>query len=679
MVQKDGNMLNYKIPFTLVFVLSLAAFASESQQVFKELIPNFDPTQSQVSIRIVQTPSLAALDYAAYHNSPLRYKPANPQFTAPAKTIQLKDLTYNNRIKNMQTLLSQTPLTQQEQSKPMAWAALKNRIWENLPYKKLIETISTIESYKWSDSTVYQQYQEVTEVFLHQTTSEYEIWVTLEMAPWATFLPGMQPSPNSNRKVYAQVVNIPAQEVKAIGEWIQKDYQNKILSYEEVQEWSQVLSSYWYPTLNTDLAPVQAGQKWPNEQTEKPIQLQSQGVTVEQPDVIIKGNPLGEIIYQIIEVPAHTPPKESKASTTTYASKMADRSMPQNYLANMEKIAQELKEHQDDWNTWQEHITPAHKALDSILRHIPKEQMAIPGKNNWLFFRRSLEYSVAGDLSNQPAQYNSMEHLIAFKNWLEENEINMLFVPIPPKNEVYPEQLLPQSVLPADAIINPWGRKFILDAQEEGMEVIDVLPALLQAKTQDSMHQEPLYQRHDTHWTHRGMMVVAQAIAQRIQEYSWMPKLNEVKEVKEIKKLQADTNHYSIQDTSFLRRGDIIERLPSSEQTKYEPTILQAQQVLKNGVPRKGNANAPIILMGDSFTGVYELVDCKHAGVGSHISRLSGIETDIITSWGGGPNVRQKVYRARKNNLEPKRLVIYLMAARDLYNYSQTWVQQSYE
>ena len=57
------------------------------------------------------------------------------------------------------------------------------------------------------------------------------------------------------------------------------------------------------------------------------------------------------------------------------------------------------------------------------------------------------------------------------------------------------------------------------------------------------------------------------------------------------------------------------------------------------------------MLIGDSFTGVFELVDCKSAGMGAHIAAATGIPVDIITSWGGGPLVRDKMLRARSNNL----------------------------
>lgn len=60
---------------------------------------------------------------------------------------------------------------------------------------------------------------------------------------------------------------------------------------------------------------------------------------------------------------------------------------------------------------------------------------------------------------------------------------------------------------------------------------------------------------------------------------------------------------------------------------------------------------APVMLIGDSFTGVFESVDCKSAGVGASIAKETGLPLDIITSWGGGPLVRKKAMRVREKDL----------------------------
>ena len=158
------------------------------------------------------------------------------------------------------------------------------------------------------------------------------------------------------------------------------------------------------------------------------------------------------------------------------------------------------------------------------------------------------------------------------------------------------------------------------------------------------------------------MEIAAGLIAERIEAYGWYQRYR-------------DTVSYTIADTTILRLGDLAERLPQDRQMVYKPQPLHARRVYNpDGTPYEGNhVAAPILLIGDSFTGVFELVDCKSAGVGSHIAYRTRIPVDIITSWGGGPMVRQKMVRLRGKYFDRKRVVVYLMVARDLYNYSQGW------
>jgi alginate O-acetyltransferase complex protein AlgJ len=267
-----------------------------------------------------------------------------------------------------------------------------------------------------------------------------------------------------------------------------------------------------------------------------------------------------------------------------------------------------------------------------------------------------------GDLSKQPEDKNPLPHIAEFKKMCDDRNIDLLFVAVPNKSDVYFEKLydaIPRSV----TLVNPYGRKFLRDLQESGVEVIDLLPLFLKAKRDDPKSIEPLYQKQDTHWTNRGLQIAAAALAQRIKEYSWFT---------EAKKSGVS---YLIHDTTFIRQGDIVDKLPENRRGDYPPVTLQASQILTTdgSLFRQNNCTAPLLLIGDSFTGVFELVDCKSAGVGANIAALTSLPVDIITSWGGGPLVREKMLRARSNDLGFKRLIIYMMVARDLYNYSEGW------
>jgi hypothetical protein len=70
---------------------------------------------------------------------------------------------------------------------------------------------------------------------------------------------------------------------------------------------------------------------------------------------------------------------------------------------------------------------------------------------------------------------------------------------------------------------------------------------------------------------------------------------------------------------------------------------------------------------------VYELMDCEHAGVSAHISREIGYPVDLVMSYGGGPNVRQKLLRRGEAALGTKKLVVWMMTARDLYDFWEGW------
>ena len=163
--------------------------------------------------------------------------------------------------------------------------------------------------------------------------------------------------------------------------------------------------------------------------------------------------------------------------------------------------------------------------------------------------------------------------------------------------------------------------------------------------------------------TNRGLQIAAAAIADRVKKYTWFPEARK----------SAVT--YLVHDTTFIRQGDIVDKMPENKRGDYPPVTLQASQIRTTDgkLFQQNNRQAPLLLIGDSFTGVFELVDCKSAGVGANIAAITSLPVDVITSWGGGPLVWQKMMRARESDLGNKRLIIYMMVARDLFNYAESW------
>jgi hypothetical protein len=191
---------------------------------------------------------------------------------------------------------------------------------------------------------------------------------------------------------------------------------------------------------------------------------------------------------------------------------------------------------------------------------------------------------------------------------------------------------------------------------------VDLLPPLLAARKASTSSALPLFQPQDTHWTTRGLELVAGIVAERIKQYPWY------------KGIAAHRRTYTTKDEPFTRHGDLHARLPEAERAKFAPETLIGHQVVNpDGSLYEDDPDSPIVVLGDSFTGVYELMDCEHAGVSAHIAKQIGYPVDLVMSYGGGPNVREKLVKRGLDKLARKKLVIWMMTARDLYDHAEGW------
>jgi alginate O-acetyltransferase complex protein AlgJ len=656
-----------------VFLTVAAAFAyvSVNAAPFENVNKNFNRAKSRVMIRSVASPTLANLDFAAYYANPIRFdhQPVSPK--KPAKTIALADMTFSGALVSPCVSLSKTPLTAVETDMPMAWDPLQNKIWELAKTDEFAKVGGKINGEKWADPSVFMAYQEIAALYLHGQSDSTQMWVKIEFKPWVKFIDHsiLDEAKDGFRVMYGRL-NIDAIDkalrVK-IFEWMRNDYCKTLLTKDQVVDWANLLASYWYPKLNTDVVDMTGQTKWPTSDADKDAIKELKGLSVENPLVVIRGNPYGTKLFNVFMVKF---PEEKQATVQTTQQTQSttgpivlDSSLSKNFKENNARFESEVKTF-GDYAVWFKKDEAFRLSAASYIKALPEKQMGFKGKDNWLFFRGEVSYLNCGDMSLQAADKNPIPHLVAFSKLLKSKNISLIFVPVPNKSDVYFEKL-PVENTPKDLyeIVNPYARKFLRDLQNAGIEVIDLLPAFLSAKKEDAKNKETVYQRHDTHWTDRGLEIAAQIISDRIKQYAWYSEVvkNSVK--------------FTVKDTSFMRQGDLVDKLAEADKTAFQAVEIAAKQVHNpDGSLYKGaNPDSPIMLIGDSFTGVFELVDCKAAGVGAHVSALTGVPLDIVTSWGGGPLVRDKFYRARKNMLDKKRVVIYLMVARDLFNYSQLW------
>ncbi|HMD68409.1 MAG TPA: hypothetical protein VKF42_05965 [Chitinivibrionales bacterium] len=650
--------------------VALAA-ATVGAAPFETVTKNYNRVTSRVMIRSVAVPTLANLDYAVYTANPIRFDHQAVSPKKPAKKIGLAEISFGGALVSPCVSLSQTPLSAAEKDMPLAWDPLQNKLWEVTKSDEISKIGAKINGEKWADPSVFMAYQEIAAAYLHGQGDSTQVWVKIEFKPWVEFLdPSIPDEAKGGFHVVYGRLNVDGVD-KTIKQkafdWIRNDYAKTLLTKDQVVDWANLLASYWYPKLNTDVVDMTGQTEWPTPDADKGAIKELKGFAVKNPLVVIRGNPYGTILYNVflVDFPEEKPKTmvQTPAQQATSGPITFDASVSANFKENNARFQTEVTTF-GDYAAWARKDEPFRLFAASFVKLLPEKQMGFKGKEDWLFFRGEVSYMNCGDMSLQAPDKNPIPHLVEFAKFLKSKNISLIFVPVPNKSDVYFEKL-PVDNPPKDpyGIINPYARKMLRDLQNAGIEVIDLLPAFLAAKKEDAKNKEAVYQRQDTHWTDRGLEIAAQRIADRVNQYTWYPDVAK------------SAVKYSVKDTTFMRQGDLVDKLAEADKTAFPAVEIAAKQVHNpDGSLYKGaNPDSPIMLIGDSFTGVFELVDCKAAGVGAHVSALTGIPLDIVTSWGGGPLVRDKFYRARKNMLDKKRVVIYLMVARDLFNYSQLW------
>jgi SGNH hydrolase-like domain, acetyltransferase AlgX len=641
--------------------------------------------RSQVLVRRVKRPTRANLDYAAYHANFMNADPEPEGMDAGAGKRPDASHPFAGALEpsTLTGSLASTPLTAAERSHPLAVVPMVEWLTsKHAPAADRLEDIaSKVRAESWGLGGGPQAVrQTATELYFHAPPGGAaggapEFWMKVEFAPWFKSF-GALPDDDGDGfgAVYGRVpADALGPSTGPLVQFIHDEYAGHVLSATEVTGWAHQLASYWYPSYNTDLVGG-AGGSWPDDQTEPEVVRELGGQHFDAPTVVMRGKPQGKPVYNVFLVDGLTTAGDANAAAgKASAALVLARSTPSPAPAAVANaIRDELRVHGGSWGRWAEEVAPIRELVQRTLQAMPGGIKATAGNDGFLFFRQSLAYAASGDLAKQRRGKNPLPVIVQWKKRLAEHGVDFLFVPVPTKEEVFPDKLARN---PADQaigarfvgkVVNPFERKLLLDLADKGVETIDLLPTFLRERATPSgaptRSTPPLFQAQDTHWTSRGIELAAQQIAARVRQYPWYGEL------------ARHRKKYALRDAPFSRHGDLHSRLPESDKAGYPPENLVGSQVLgADGVAYDDDPDSPIVVLGDSFTGVFELMDCEHAGISAHIAAQIGYPADLVMSYGGGPNVRQKLLRRGPKALDTKKLVIWMMTARDLYDFWEGW------
>jgi alginate O-acetyltransferase complex protein AlgJ len=625
----------------------------------------YERLRSHVLVREVDRPTRALLDYAAYHQNFMIAQAEPEGEVGPGGRADASN-PFGGLVDrgSLTEAVEKLGLGEAERAAPLAFTPLL----QFLSARK----VSGFERFQELDAKVRDESwglprrpgvitQSISELFLHRPTGgAVELIVKIEFEPWFR---GLGPLPDQDGdgypEIYGRVKPRPT-DVAAI-EAIEGEYRTRELTPAELKVWANELVSYWYPSFNTDL--VEPGAVFPDEHTEEAIRKELSGRTFERPTVIVRGKPQGEPTYAVLMLKQGAAAPAAKAAESRPKLKLAKTAPSPSTRKLGQEIAAELAaEGGGSWEAWADKVRPVREAAKARLRRVKGEAQAVAGAHGFLFFKRSLEYVQAGDLQKQRKGKNPFPVIVEFKNALAAQGVDFLFVPVPTKLEILPDELDPALKPFAGKVLQPFARKLHGELAAAGVEVLDLTRPLLSARATEKSGEEPLYQRQDTHWSSRGLELAARLLSERVKQYPWYAEL------------LRHGRRYTSRKAPFQRFGDLHSRLPESEQAAFKPESLVGWQVLdESGAPYEDDADSPVVVLGDSYTGVYELTDVEHAGVSAHVAKGISYPVDLVMSYGGGPNVRNKLMRRGTAALKSKKLVIWIMTARDLHDYWEDW------
>ncbi len=313
-------------------------------------------------------------------------------------------------------------------------------------------------------------------------------------------------------------------------------------------------------------------------------------------------------------------------------------------------------------------------------------EKALEGKNRWLFYKQGVDYlihpyildkrSVVVDPEDTPIMDNAVDSIVAFRDELAKRDIEMMVVIAPGKASIYPDLLSsrkdPQKTAPENHSL-----KMMRDLNEQGIETVDLFSALTEARKRDTEFGDSLYLAQDTHWKTRGVQVAAKTVADHIRAKSWFAELGPNVE-------------YTCEAKTIERDGDIrvMADLPdfklpffSMPFYKEKTTCLQVYQirrgedstVVSKNLFRDDYRNSKILVLGDSFSRIYQSDKPGSAGWISHLAyELSLPVCSIVSDGGASTLVREKLER-KKGVLKGRKLVVWEFVERDIRYGAEGW------
>jgi hypothetical protein len=308
----------------------------------------------------------------------------------------------------------------------------------------------------------------------------------------------------------------------------------------------------------------------------------------------------------------------------------------------------------------------------------------IQGKQSWLFYRPDADYLIKPsvfdmrsrivDPNDAPIRDSIIDTIVSFKKQLADKGVDLLLVIMPGKPSIYPDLLSP-AVKSEMAGSITHSLEIMRKLNKAGIETVNLFSAFAKERANDAAAGDSIYLHTDTHFRGRAVLATAKMIADRIKQYSWYTPGNA---------------EYGVDTLMVQRSGDIAEmtkltatniRMLKLSFPAEATKCFQVYQIQRDETGaetgrtlyRDDYSHSQILVLGDSFSRIYQTDEPKSAGWISHLAlNLSQPVGSIVNDGGASTLVREMLAR-KLNVLHGKKLVVWEIVERDFRFGDKGW------
>ena len=285
---------------------------------------------------------------------------------------------------------------------------------------------------------------------------------------------------------------------------------------------------------------------------------------------------------------------------------------------------------------------------------------ALSGRDGWWFYRPGVEYLVepwpptSAQTAPDRQPDDPLAAIIDFRDQLSARGIDLLVVPVPGKASIYPE-MLARRAEKSKVALGGHTSQLIARLEARGVLVVDLFTLFDHARRiQAADDASCLYLARDTHWSPPGMRLAARAVAERTRELGCAGELGVEYDLKQVRvQRQGDV-------PAMMRVAAIEKRIPREE-------VDCTQVVLReSGQPYVDDPESEVLVLGDSFSRIYEQDAPGSGGFVAHLAYELGTPVASLVNDGGASTLVRQSLATRPQLLEGKRVVVWEFVERDI-------------